>query len=172
MKQYIVFLLCILPACQSTKKVSEPEPQATAVINLVTSTRIIRALIADNKIGQVLEDHDPEQLTILLDNVSPAQMAFEAEALGKEELSVVYYYKDSPQEQAFIQALEPLALAYVNRVRFVAIDADKLFSLTEDTEIAHYPTLLIIKNREIVDTITQNITLDTLQQKLDLYLAQ
>ena len=97
-------------------------------------------------------------------------MAFEAEVLTTTmPLVFVYYYEETAQEQAFIQQLEALAIEYDGRVKFVVVDADALFSLAQDVDIATFPALIVAQNRDILETITENITLDLIHQLLTTY---
>lgn len=164
---FIFFVLLFLPACGSTKKNCD---DAGGLINLVDSTNIIRSLLIQNRIGELLEQHDPEQLDLLLNNFSPAQMAFESEVLSTTvPLVIVYYFKNNAQEQEFIKQLDYLAKEYDDSVKFVIVDADALFSLARNADIENYPTLLFVKDRTIIDRIEQDNNVTLLKQKLSLY---
>lgn len=114
----IVFLsMLFLSSCLSHN--GSPQHSYNALIDLEVSTRIIRNLITHNKVGEILEEHNPEQLALLLDNFSPASIAFESEVLGTTiPFVVIYYFKDSPHDQAFIQQLDLLAASYTDKVKF------------------------------------------------------
>ena len=165
MKKYFLILILFFSSCISEKT----KEQANAVINLVDSVKIIRIVVCKNKLNELLEAHDPEQLELLLNNFSPAQMAFESEVLSATiPLVVVYYYKESEKEKYFIEELEKLAKLNINKVKFVVVDSDKLFTLAQDAEIESFPTIVFSKNREIVEKITENITIDLIDTKIEI----
>lgn len=169
MKKFCLMFLFILSSCSA----KEPAENQNPLVNLVDSTQIIRTLLCQNKLGALLEDHDPEQFTILIDNVSPAQMAFESEVHGATvPLTLVYYFKDDAQARSFIHELEALALEYDNKVKFVIIDADKLFCLARDAQLGAFPTILFVKNRAIIDQIDAPIAIDKIQEKINNLLNQ
>jgi thioredoxin-like negative regulator of GroEL len=161
-KLYVIFLL-FLTGCSSKQDTASHE----ALVDLVESTTIIRSLLCQNKLGQLLEEHDPEQLDILINNFSPASMAFESEVLSTTvPLVCAYFYQDSPQEQAFIKNLNALAAEYDNKVKFVIIDAEKLFSIAQAAEINTFPAIAWVRNREIFEYMHKNINVDTIRKKI------
>lgn len=161
-KLYAVFLL-FLASCSSKQEAVSYK----AVINLVESTAIIRTLLCQNKLSQLLEEHDPEQLDILINNFSPASMAFESEVLSTTvPLVCVYFYQDSPQEQAFIKDLDALAAEYENKVKFVVVDAQKLFSIAQAAEVTTFPAIAWVRNRDIFEQSSDKITIASLQKKI------
>ncbi len=173
MKNYfLVFLtsLIFLPSCSFWHSDAEQNNLSTSsspLINLVESTHIIRTLITKNNIGDLLEDHNPEQLGLLLDNVSPAKMAFESEVFSTTvPLVVVCYFKESQESQKFFKGLKNLAKKYGDQIKFVIADVDHLFSLAQDAEIENSPTILFVKNRKIIDRFEGNYSIEHLEQKL------
>lgn len=154
-----IFFLVLLTSCSTTQQTKE---STAALVHLIDSTTIIRNLIAQNRVGELLEEHTPAQLQRLLNNFSPAKIALEAEVLApSEETTVlVYYFKNDPQEQLFLQQLEALATQYENRVKIVTVDADKLFSLAEDADIQKLPTLIVAQDRSITTMLSEDITID------------
>jgi thioredoxin-like negative regulator of GroEL len=161
----LTFLLLLLPSCAGSHHESSQDHQV--LVDLVESTHIIRTLINKNKLSDLLEEHDPEQLALLLDNFSPAQLAFEAEVnTSTVPAIVVYYFQDSPSEQALIAQLKSLALEYDDRVKFVIVDVEKLFSLAQEAEIEKIPTAILIKDNTILSTISDALTLDVIKQAI------
>ncbi len=159
-------LLVFLPAC-SLQKNNEKNKQSNVLIDLVASTKIIRSVIAQNKLNQLLEEHDPEQLNLLIDNFSPAQMAFESEVLSTTmPLVLVYYYREDVKEKEFIEKLEQLAIEYENNVKFVIVDAEKLFSLAQDAEINTFPSIIFAKKRDIIARVTEPLSIDEIRKKI------
>jgi len=51
----------------------------------------------------------------------------------------------------------------------VIVDGERLFVLAQDAEIETYPTILFVQNREIIERIDKDITIDLLQQKIGSY---
>lgn len=166
MKNYFFIILLFLCSCSPTKKLHKESFES--LISLVDSTQIIRMLLIQNKLGQILESHDPEQLDLLINNFSPAQIAFESEVLTTTvPLVVVYYFKNNVQEQEFIKQLDTFVAGYDDKVKCVIIDADKLFSLAQDAEIETFPAMVLVKNRNIIDKIIGNVTMDSLRIKIN-----
>lgn len=162
----IGLVILFLTSCTSRKPLDD-HGSTCGLVHLLDSTRIIRALITQNKLSDLLVDHDPEQLDVLLNNVSPAQMAFEVEVLSSTVPVVfVYYYKDSPEEQAFIRLLNALAVEYDERVKFVVVDVDKLFVLAEGAAIETYPATIVVQQRDIIETIPGTVTIDEIKQRI------
>lgn len=94
-------------------------------------------------------------------------MALESEVLSANiPLVVIYYFKESIESQKLIQKLENLAAKYDNQIKVVTIDADKLFSLAQNADIEKLPTLLFVKDREIINRIEDSITIEQLEHKL------
>ena len=48
------------------------------------------------------------------------------------------------------------------------VDVDKLFSLAQDAEIDKTSTVLLVKNRNIIERLTDNLTIDLVQEKIKL----
>jgi len=166
----LVFSSLTLSSCSSA---TNTEDERTVLVDLVESTQIVNALIREHKLSDILQDHDEDQLALLLNNVSPAQLAFEAEVKSSTISSVViYYYQDSPHEQEFIIQLKELAHQYDNRVKFVIIDADKLFSLAHDAHIEKFPTAVMIRYNSIAFNLTDTITIDQLKCSIEHELAK
>ncbi len=172
-KLLLISMLVFLPSCLfwNTNSKTESESNSSPLVNLVDSTHIIRALITQNKIGDLLEDHDIEQLTLLLDNKSPAQMAFESEVLSSTvPLVAIYYFKESIESDEFIKQLEDLAIRYEDQIKVVLVDVERLFSLAQDAQIEIFSTILLVKDREIIDRIEGNLSRDKLEEKLATYI--
>ena len=146
-------------------KQKKTDLSSNPLVNLVESTHIIRTLIINDKLESLLEDYDQEKLTLLLDNISPAKMAFEVEVLSTTiPYVIVYYFQKNEESTTFIQNLKKLAITYDNAIKFVVINADKLFSLIQDAEIEIFPTILIFKNREVIKEINNTISITQLER--------
>lgn len=177
MRIFLLLILFLIPSCSfSTQQKIENEEEVSKffpLVDLVESTTIIRAFITKNKIGELLEEHDPKDLYRLLNNMSPAQMAFGSEVLSTTiPLVVVYYYTDSPKSYVFIKQLQDLALYYHDRVKFVIIDADELFSLAQEADIQQYPSIAIFEKGIIIDRIEQDISIEAIDQIVTMLLRR
>lgn len=160
-KKFPLFLLFFLAAC--TFNTQEQDAPFKFLIDLESSTKIIRALICDNKLDTILETHDSKQLDRLLNNFSPAQMAFEVEVLATTiPLVVVYYYQNAP-EDTFLKELDQLAATDPEKIKFVVVNADTLFTLAQEAEVEQFPTILVVKNREIIERTSGKFTIDSIQ---------
>jgi hypothetical protein len=166
----LVLVLPFLSACNASKH-EFAEEVAQPLVRLTESTTIILELISSKQLGKVLEPHTAEQAELLINNFSPAQLAFEAEVFTTTTpLVVVYYYADTLYEQAFIKQLEALALEYDDKVKFVVVDIDALFSLAQDADIEKSPTLILARNRDILERRDEDITIDLIRSLLHAYL--
>jgi thioredoxin-like negative regulator of GroEL len=171
MKNHYVLLLILpfLSACSAPKN-ELLEEAFQPLVRLAESTTIIRELISSKQLGKVLEPHTAEQMELLINNFSPAELAFEAEVFTTTTpLIAVYYYEDNAHEQAFIHELEALALEYDDKVKFVVVDIDALFSLAQDADIEKAPTLILARNRDILERRDGNITIDLIRSLLHAY---
>jgi thioredoxin 1 len=165
MKSYYVLVLVLpfLSACSVPKNESIKE-SVQPLVRLTDSTHIIRELISTKNLGKVLEPHTTEQMELLINNFSPAQLAFEAEVFATTiPLVVVYYYENNVHEQMFIQQLEKLAIEYDDKVKFVVVDIDALFSLAQDADIEKVPTVILTRDREILEKRVEDITIDLIR---------
>ncbi len=160
----ILFLIVAAQYGFAAEKIEVQSP----LINLVQTTQIIRIVVSQNKLGQLLEEHNAEQLNLLIDNVSPAQMAFEAEVQSTTiPLVIAYYFKDSAEEQERIEQLKNLAVEYNDKAKFIVIDAERLFSLAQAAELSALPAIVFIKNKELVHRMDGDVSIDELKQKIN-----
>ncbi len=172
---YIYFILILfLPSCSPWKEsstIAVEQDTTSPLVNLVESTQIIRTLIVQKKIGDLLENREPEQLELLLNNTSPAQMAFEAEVLSSTTpLVAVYYFQETKESNKHSKDLESLANQYDGQIKFVVVNVQQLYSLAQDAQIEQLPTLLLVKDREIIDRIESALSKDQLDEKLKAYI--
>jgi hypothetical protein len=165
----LVLILPFLSACSAPK--NEPVKESThPLVRLTDSTNIIRELISTKRLEKVLESHTAEQMELLINNFSPAKLAFEAEVFTTIiPLVIVYYYEDNVHEQTFIQQLEELAIEYDNKVKFVIVDMDALFSLAQDVDVEKSPTIILARNRDILEKRDERITIDLIRSLLHAY---
>lgn len=110
MRLYFCIFLLLLTSCASQKNIDQ-DSAPEVLVDLANSTKIIQTMMARKTLGTLLED--PEQLDLLINNFSPAQIAFEAEVLSTEiPLVVIYYFKDGSKQQEFIKQLNQLAIEH------------------------------------------------------------
>ena len=171
MQKLLLLALLFLPSCfRPTPPLPKNSAADAALIDLVASTKIIRNLINSNQLDTLLEAHDPAQLNLLLNNFSPAAMAFETEVLTTTvPLVCLYVYQASPLTADFIKELELLAREYEQRVKFVTIDADQLFSVAESLNITKLPTVAWVRARDVFAQQSGSITITELRTQIERY---
>ncbi len=160
-------LLLLLPSCSSIKNdapIEQPSPSDSFLIDLLESTHILRELIQTNKIGDLLENHDVEQLEALLNNMSPAQMAAEVEMIRTPMPVIAYFFEPGIRHDHLLPELKDLAHTYDQKVKFVMIDGPKLLGLYDIFAINALPTVLFLKNGEVVARLEDDINRGTLQE--------
>ncbi len=97
-------------------------------------------------------------------------MAFESEVLSSTiPLVVVYYFQKSQANDEFIKYLENLAIKYDDQIKFVLVDVERLFSLVQDAQIEEVPTILLIKDREVIDRFEADLSKRNFEEKLMKY---
>ncbi len=142
------------PDASSIKQ--DTEEREGPVYNLNDSTNIIRLLIKEDCIIDILEleDADPEQLNILLNNFSPAQMAFESEVLSCTLPVIVHFYKAGSDAYASMhKIIKELACTYENQIKFVEVNTETLYTIAQQAEVDQLPTLMFIKNRHEIERL-------------------
>lgn len=140
---YLRFLLLLfLSGCFSFS-----EKPLREVIDLRESVNIINKLIRNGKINILLDNQDPEQIQALIDNTSPAQLAFESEVLSSTLPTILLYYHTKNSE--LMSLWEQLAQKFADKVKFILIDGYYFFTLAQDAEIDQFPTILFVKDRKI-----------------------
>ena len=168
MKQKVLLgLLLLLPGCYSVKNDIQKEESSVAgtpIIDLLESTHILRELIQTNKIGDLLENHDADQLETLLNNMSPAQMAVEVEMIRTPMPVLAYFFESGIRHDHLLPEIKDLAHIYDQRVKFVMIDGPKLFQLYDMFAINALPTVLFIKNGEVIARLEDDVNRRTLEE--------
>ena len=141
-----LLLLCMLPSCieSDVTTTQSNDGEQEIIYDLNDSTDIILALLKSDELSKILEDTDPEKLDMLIKNVSPALMAFESEVLACTLPVLVCYYVGEQKEQCK-QWLLQLHEQHPN-IKYVSVDVDKLFSVSQQSEVELTPTLLLIKD--------------------------
>lgn len=156
MKLYLLLLLVtFFPGCSNNSQennIGKNEPIQAEAYDLNESTNIILTLIKGEKLPLILaeSENDTEKIDTLLKNFSPSEIAFEAEVLNQEKPVVILYYDPIDNNQEIIGLLTEFAQKYTDSLKFVKIDKEKLFKITEKSEIDVFPTIAIINDREEV----------------------
>ena len=72
----------MLNACNKKEKNDFVHVDSEQVIYFSNSVKTIRELLKSGSLPAILEDADPEKLDFLINNFSPAEIAFESEVLS------------------------------------------------------------------------------------------
>lgn len=151
MKPISLFLfLIILPGCFFTQQQEFESESVEEVYDLNESSNIIISLLKKDELPLVLaeSEQDKESIDTLIKNFSPSEMAFEAEVLNHKKPVIILYYDPADNNQNIINALTELAQTYKDTWKFVKIDKEKLFKITQNSEVDVFPTVMIIHNRK------------------------
>lgn len=162
MSYYVILLVsCIISSPQLFAHITQSH-------DLLNSTHIVRHLIKKNKVKKLLEDTDSEQLEILLNNFSPAEIAFESEVLSAQVPVILYFYNPTDKNHNQLQALvENIATHYKDTIKVVIIDAQALYKIAEKAEIEELPTIMIVRDRQEIERLIQPITEQRLKEMVD-----
>ena len=123
------------------------QKQAT-IYNLDESTQIVLALIQGDSLSMLLEHSDQDNIEAVLKNLSPAEIAFEAEVLNcQDPVFVLFATESCPDYAALKEMLEDEATLFQEKAKFVEIDVDKLFKLAQVMSVTEIPLLMFIRER-------------------------
>lgn len=134
-----LLLILLLPACAH-------ENETNTVIDFADSVKIVRELLQSNSLNQILENPEPEQLDFLINNFSPAEIAFESEVLNCID-QVILYCHQSQYDQRIVTSLQQK----YSHQKIIIIDAEKFPFLVQDMAIDKSPTVIIMKQREEIE---------------------
>lgn len=155
----------MLSACSSKDKCEKIKDEKRLVINFDDSVTIIRELLKSDSLTQILDDHDPEKLDFLINNFSPAEIAFESEVSECTLPVVIYFYE---QKNDVLEWVEYLALKYQNAIKVLLINGNNFPQITNNVEITEYPTVLVIKDkREIARLSKQAINSQNIENIIE-----
>ena len=154
-----------VPAKQ--EKVAPEVVKESSLVDLDESTQIIVELLRRNELSTILEDASEKELSLFVNNFSPAEMAFEAEVLNAPLPVAVFYAAHEAQARQIVAEYEELAQRYEYRIKFVVILADKLFNLTEKAEIDTFPAVLIIHNRQEIGRLEGDLEVNSVSNLLN-----
>lgn len=168
--RYFVVVVLLLPQCSFNKHNETLKPEET-VIDLTLSTNLIRKAIEQNTLGELVQDASPQDITRFINNLSPAQLAFEAEILGKEIPGIIMFYEDSASYAVLRSVFEQSAQQHKNQAIFATIDANELYSLAQSAQIEHFPAIIIVYNHEEVGRLEGINSNTALKEVLEGYIV-
>ena len=147
----LIWMVLLLPAC--AQQISNDEP----AINFSDSVKIVRELLKSDSLIKILDDAKPEQLDFLINNFSPAQIAFESEVLNCTDRVILYCYHLFSDQNILMR----LPQKYPGH-KIVIIDANQFPFLVNDMEVTTYPTLVIFNQRAEVERFEEKWVEDLL----------
>ena len=166
---FLVLLLIFLPHCSSeqTKEAVITREEEIEVYDINASTNIILALLKEDKLATVLaeDEQDKDKIDTLIKNFSPSEMAFEAEVLSYKNPVVILYYNLADNNADLLKILTELAKKYKDTLKFVKVDKEKLFKITERSEVDIFPTLMVMHERQEMGRL-EKPTLSSLETDL------
>lgn len=145
-----LLFLCLLAGCNTQKESSQQQTavKESPLHSLDASTQIIMHLIEKQALSTVLEQSNPQVINQLVKNFSPAEIALEAEALNWPQPVVLFFtQKDNPDYSVIRNIIERAAISYESQIKFIEIDVDELFNITEQFHIDRLPALLLMHQR-------------------------
>lgn len=149
MRLYVgIFLVALLSGCNKASH-DAIRLDDSPLQDLDVSTQIIMQLVEQHELSKVLEESDPAALKRLIKNFSPAEMAFEAEVLNWQQPVIMFFVqKQAADYKELHLILENFAHEHEKTIKFVEVDADELFKITEKFEISHLPALVLMDQRQ------------------------
>ena len=153
-KIYLLILSCsilLLNACNKEEKNDFVHDDSDQVIYFSNSVKIIRELLKSDSLSAILEDVDSEKLDFLINNFSPAEIAFESEVLSCIIPVVLYAY------QKYIdQKLLAIIKERYQTYKIVLIDADAFPAIVESLQVNEYPMFIFFDQRVEAFRLMQN----------------
>ena len=141
----IIGLLCSLSCCSNHQKPVEE----SSLHSLDTSTKIIVNLLEKRALQTILEPSTHEELNRLIKNFSPAEMALEAEVLNWPQPAILFFAQKANHDyQIMYSLLQVAARTHEQEIKFIEIDVDELFKITEQFELETIPALLLMNERQ------------------------
>lgn len=162
-KKYIFsfFIFCLILVLASCGNKSIEIVEESLLCNFADSVKIIRTLIETKSVSKILEDSSKQDdIDFLINNLSPAEFAFESEVLNCTMPALVYFYENQIHDQ---NVLDEIAEKYKDRIKIVLIDAMQFPKISQDAAIDIYPTAILISNRQEIGR-TQEITCESIKQ--------
>ena len=152
-KKILLFLLLTIPACKNDANTEKNDSKKDSIIyDLDESTEIIMQLIKQNAIKEILAEEDSKNIEQILKNFSPSEMAMEAEALNYRGTCAVIFFNMNENWHTLKDALIEIAQKHRD-IKFVQVNADSLFKVTQNAQVEHFPALIFIKERKEIARI-------------------
>jgi len=146
----LIYLLllssCLLFLNACNKKEASCDQKAEYVINFTDSVKIIRELLKTDSLSKILGEKESEKLNFLINNFSPAEIAFESEVLHCIDPVVLYIYQNHIDEQ-LINGLRKKYTSY----KIVTIDAELFPPIVQSLQADEYPVVIIMNQRLEID---------------------
>lgn len=144
-----------------------PFLRASMIIDLVDSVDIIQTLIEKKQLAEILEDHNPNQLKLLLRNYSPAQLALISEVDNCPIPVLLYFYDPKKFPDQPLKQLKDFVQQSPKEIKLVVVDLEKLFSLVMHANIEDLPAVIFMnKGKEFARLEGDEVAVKAMQEKL------
>lgn len=163
----MVSILFMSSGCVNNQEKKEETYEHQELYDLNASTELIISLLQKDTLNSILVDADLESIDGLIKNFSPSEIALEVEVLNYEGTVALIFFKADGAWNTIRQQLIALAKEYP-LIKFIQVDAQKLFKITEHTEIENFPAIIFLKHREEIARI-EPINVETLQEDMRRY---
>ncbi len=133
-----LLLILLVPACAQ-------ETETNTVIDFADSVKIVRELLQSNSLTQILENPEPEQLDFLINNFSPAEIAFESEVLNCSMPVALFCFCSFCDKSFLIKKIDG---KYPNH-KIVFLDVIQFPFIADSLGINAWPALFIVHKRDM-----------------------
>lgn len=144
-------VILLLHGCNKKEKNDFIYGDCDHITYFSNSVKIINELLNSDSLSDILEDADPEKLDFLINNFSPAEIAFESEVLSCTMPVLLYVYKECSDAQ-----LLAIIEEHYQTYKIVLIDADVFPMIAESLQISEYPVFICFDQGVEVFRLTQN----------------
>lgn len=170
-KHYVIIgLLLTLTACTNKDVVSHKVEDEPCMYNLDNSTQIIVQLIEQGDLAKITEKTSVDSVDRLIKNFSPAEMALEVEVLNWEQPVIMFFIGSDVEDYQKLEMMVDAVARKHKEIKFVEIDSNELFKLSDIFDIKQVPALLLMYQRkEIVRA--EGLNTENVEQKLQELIA-
>jgi hypothetical protein len=123
------------------------------VIDLNNSTEIIKKLRKSRSFRQQFNAEELRICDLLFKNLSDAELALKAEILDPALPAAVIFFKNDESWPALYAIVQELATQYKDTLRFVIIDDEELFKISNNTDVEEFPTCVLVADQNEVERI-------------------